>query len=391
MPTAVDLFAGAGGFSLGASQAGYDVTHAVEIDSWAASTLARNHAGTRVTEADITELSDDWIRRELPVEPDLLIGGPPCQGFSHAAVGRHDPKDPRNSLFRDFVRVARILQPRRLVIENVPGLLRSRTSSGEPVAEVIVSELEQLGFTVNVFTLNAEQFGVPQIRRRVFFVGSTDGSVADVIPPTFDGVHRPFRTVRDAIADLPDAQVGIARDPAEYDRPAVSDYQFALRSASGTVRNHVPMRHTQRMIERFKSIAPGQSQTHVSEEHAPRRRVRAPGSSSRYDQNNRRMHWDRPCHTIPATFYANFIHPEAHRNFTPREGARIQSFPDDYVFEGKPTTVSQKLLAREGREGERHLSQYNQIGNAVPPLLAQALIEHVAPVSRATAEVAAHG
>ncbi|MEJ7717158.1 MAG: DNA cytosine methyltransferase [Thermoleophilaceae bacterium] len=89
------------------------------------------------------------------------------------------------------------------------------------------------------------------------------------------------------------------------------------------------------------------------------------------------MFWDRPCHTLPASFYATFVHPELHRNFTPREGARIQSFPDSYVFHGKPTVVSQKLLAREGRHAERHLGQYNQIGNAVPPLLAQAVVNAV--------------
>jgi DNA (cytosine-5)-methyltransferase 1 len=92
-----------------------------------------------------------------------------------------------------------------------------------------------------------------------------------------------------------------------------------------------------------------------------------------YDQNNRRMHPDRPCHTIPASFYANFVHPFQHRNFTPREGARLQSFPDWFVFEGKPTVVSHKLLAREGRTDEKHLCQYNQIGNAVPPFLAKAI------------------
>ena len=96
-----------------------------------------------------------------------------------------------------------------------------------------------------------------------------------------------------------------------------------------------------------------------------------------YDQNNRRMHPDKPCHTIPASFYANFVHPYKDRNFTAREGARIQTFPDYYVFKGKPTVVSHKLLAREGRFDEKYLCQYNQIGNAVPPMLAKAVADNI--------------
>ena len=100
-------------------------------------------------------------------------------------------------------------------------------------------------------------------------------------------------------------------------------------------------------------------------------------SEKLYDQNNRRMHPEKPCHTIAASFYANFVHPFKHRNFTPREGARIQTFPDWFVFKGKPTVVSHKLLQREGRDDEKHLCQYNQIGNAVPPMLARAIAENL--------------
>ena len=383
MPNAIDLFAGAGGFSLGAAQAGFDVTDAIEIDAWASDTLAHNHAGTRVTRADVRELDDAWIGRELTKYPDLMIGGPPCQGFSHAAVGRQDPKDPRNSLFREFIRFAEALEPKRIIIENVPGLLTAKTAQGEPVREVILEEMRRLGYHVGLLELRAEEHGVPQIRRRVFFVGDAEGDPVPRIEPTFGPPDlfsplRPIRTVRDAIGDLPLVDVGDTLDPVPYDGFPLNGYQVAMRGSGTAVHNHVPMRHTPRLVERFRQIAPGQSQTHVGEEHAPRLRVRsAEAGAARYDQNNRRMFWDRPCHTVPATFYANFLHPELHRNFTPREGARIQSFPDSYRFMGKPTVVSQKLLAREGREAERYLSQYVQIGNAVPPLLARTVIEHV--------------
>jgi DNA (cytosine-5)-methyltransferase 1 len=381
--TVVDLFAGAGGFSLGAQWAGFETVAAIEVDRWACDTLEANHPGVKVVCADVTELHDDWLARELPRNPTLIIGGPPCQGFSHAAVGRQDPKDPRNSLFREFVRVVRSREPEYVILENVPGLLRARTATGQPVPDVIREEFEALGYEVAVLKLDATRFGVPQIRQRVMFIACASGApVKQIVPshgdqPSMLDDLRPLRTVRDAISDLPVVEVGRSEPTIEYVGPPSNEYQeFMRKDAPQFLENHIPMRHSQRMIERFKLIKPGESQSHVPEEHAPSRRVRTEEQGAgRYDQNNRRMFWDRPCHTIAATFYANFVHPEQHRNFTPREGARIQSFPDWYVFKGKPTVVSSKLLAREGRIGEKHLCQYVQIGNAVPPLLAAAVIE----------------
>lgn len=399
MPIAVDLFAGAGGFSLGATLAGYEVTHALELDAWACDTLRANHPEARVLQKDITVVPDRWLATELPRYPDLLLGGPPCQGFSHAAVGRQDPKDPRNSLFSDFVRAVRVLEPRQVVMENVPGILRAKTSAGRRVADLIVDALSDLGYHVSVLILNAEQFGVPQLRRRVFFVADAERQPPDAIPPTH-GVPSlfatilPVVTVGDAIGDLPRVDVGDVLDPVPYDRPPKTPFQEWARSGAGAaVHNHVPMRHTERMVARFRAIRPGESQSHVADEHAPRLRVRSASQGpGRFDQNNRRMHWDRPCHTVPATFYANFVHPRLHRNFTPREGARIQSFPDHYVFRGKATVVSQSLLAREGRLHEKHLCQYVQIGNAVPPLLARQLLRALGTSARAsTAEGGGHG
>src|SRR5690606_33725458 len=138
---------------------------------------------------------------------------------------------------------------------------------------------------------------------------------------------------------------------------------------------------TKRIVARFASMSWGDSVSDVPDEHKPHVRGNTKLKSNKaYDQNNRRMHPDKLCHTIPASFYANFVHPYKNRNFTPREGARIQSFPDWYRFKGKPTVVSQKLLDREGRHSEQHLSQYNQIGNAVPPLVARAIAQHIKPV-----------
>lgn len=384
-PTFIDLFAGAGGFSLGAELSGGNVTHAVEIDAWACKTLGRNHSGTAVTQRDITQISDTWIRRNIPKHPNFIIGGPPCQGFSHAGPARKDPKDPRNSLFKEFIRFVRIADPETAIIENVPGLLRAKTAAGKPVQEVIVSEFEKIGYTVSILLLDAHLYGVPQIRRRVFFVASQSLGLITAPHPTnaSDEIATLYAlpktlTVRDAISDLPLVDVGDDAEAVRYSREPQNEFQRLMRRFAGsTVRNHQPMSHTSRLIARFRNILPGQSQSHVSIEHAPRMRLKGRTEPATYDQNNRRMYWDRPCHTIAASFYANFLHPELHRNFTPREGARIQTFPDHYVFEGKATVVSAKLLAREGRDAERHLSQYNQIGNAVPPFLAQQVVSHV--------------
>lgn len=380
----IDVFAGAGGFGLGAEAGGCVVEHAIEIDAWACDTLRHNRPAMRVTQADIRGLSDQWFRSEIPRYPDLLIGGPPCQGFSHAGPARKDPRDPRNSLFQEFIRAARLLEPAGVIIENVPGLLRALTADGRSVRGIIEEELQLLGYSTVCLVLQAERYGVPQLRRRVFFVGVAQGAPPDCVTPThaeaptlLDGQLAPVLTLRDAISDLPVVDVGDAREPIAYQGPPRNAFQRAMREGAGPqLFNHVPMRHSARVIQRFRQIAPGQSQSHVSREHAPRLRVRtAEDGPSAYDQNNRRMHWDRPCHTLAASFYANFVHPELHRNFTPREGARIQTFPDSYEFKGKPTVVSAKLLTKEGRLAERHLCQYNQIGNAVPPLLARALVD----------------
>ena len=383
--TAIDLFAGAGGLSLAAEAAGFSVSAAVEVDAWACETLRAN-GHERVIERDIAGLTELEIRTEFPRYPELLMGGPPCQGFSHAGVRTRDPRDPRNTLFQEFVRVARLLEPRAVLIENVPGLLRSKTADGAPVADIIVAELEALGYTTVAVQVEARDVGVPQIRPRVFFLGLLDGDPPETIPCThtdplaldlFSTDLHPWLTVDDAISDLPLVDVGSTADLVPYEILPQNNFQREMRARSGArVENHVPMRHTQRSIARFRQIQPGQSQSDVGPEFAPAARIRAPGGPAvSYDQNNRRMHGDKPCHTLAASFYANFLHPRLHRNFTPREGARLQTFPDHYVFRGKRTVVSRKLLAREGRTAEQHLCQYQQIGNAVPPRLGAAVIE----------------
>lgn len=388
-PAVLDLFAGAGGFALGFEAAGCNVRAAVELDAWACDTLRMNHHHTEVVQADLSVMSDERLK-ELGSGCEIIIGGPPCQGFSVANNKAGDPTDPRNSLFREFVRAVTLVRPQAFVLENVPGLLRRRASTKEPVIDIIVAEFEKLGYHVKYTVLEAQSFGVPQLRPRLFVVGylrapnsffprPTHAAVGNR-PGLFAGPEQPLPHVPvwAAISDLPDLE---AREGAEfipYTKTSQNDYQRLLRADSKGVFNSVAMRHSPRMVERFSHVQWGQSGSDAPEEHRARKRGDYSSLSGKtYSQNNRRMHPDRPCHTIPASFYANFIHPFSHRNFTPREGARIQSFPDWYRFMGKPTVVSTKLLAREDRADELHLCQYNQIGNAVPPLLAYHLGRHL--------------
>ncbi|MBI3585547.1 MAG: DNA cytosine methyltransferase [Ignavibacteriales bacterium] len=381
----LDAFAGAGGFSLGFSQAGYDVVGAIEIDDWAAETFHYNHKQAKVLVENIEFISDDRLRRELVGhEPDVILGGPPCQGFSICNKNSGDPTDPRNSLFTEFLRLGRIFQPSILIMENVPNIVKAKTHGGELVISIIQRELESLGYNVYHRILNALDYGIPQIRKRLFVIASKEKLDTPFPPAThyskneprfsFEGNLLPIPTLWDAISDLPEIEACQGTEMTDYDKPPTNDYQMQMRLGSPKLWNHVAMKHTKRMVERFASMSWGDSVSDVAIHLKPiKRNGNGIISEKVYDQNNRRMHPGRPCHTIAASFYANFVHPYKHRNFTPREGARIQSFPDWFIFKGKPTVISHKLLHREGRIDEKHLCQYNQIGNAVPPLMAKAI------------------
>lgn len=385
----LDTFAGAGGFSLGFEMAGCEVVGGIEMDSWASETFAHNHEAAVVITRDIQQVSDDELSDVFATRrPDVLLGGPPCQGFSICRKSAGDPTDPRNSLFNEFLRVARVLQPDCAIMENVPNIENARTHGGESVIGIIERELMALGYHVSHAILEATDFGIPQIRRRLFVVASAQPLDNPFPEPThsvhgdegllFGGARKQCPTLWDAISDLPPLDAGEGGGEQAYTSKAQNDYQRALRKDSAKVWNHTAMRHSKRVVERFASMSCGQTISDVAQHLRPlKRNGNGEISGKVYDQNNRRMHADRPCHTIPASFYANFVHPFQHRNFTPREGARLQSFPDHFVFKGKPTVVSHALLAREGRTEEKHLCQYNQIGNAVPPLLAKAIASNL--------------
>lgn len=383
----LDTFAGAGGFSLGFEMAGCEIVGAIETDAWACETFEYNHPKATVIKSNIEELSDKSLKKLFfGNEPNIILGGPPCQGFSICNKNNGDPKDPRNSLFEEFVRLGKIFKPTLMIMENVPNLIKAKTQSNELVLDIIKNELRNLGYFVYSTVLESVDYGVPQIRKRLFVVAS---SIA-LDNPFPSATHSPRQadlfslslhktpSLWDAISDLPEIEARQGAEEMEYCKKPQNTFQKNLRKGSDKLHNHLAMKHSKRMVERFKSMEWGQSGADVPDHLKPyKRNSNGTVSDKVYDQNNRRMHPDKPCHTIPASFYANFVHPYKDRNFTAREGARIQTFPDSYIFKGKPTVVSHKLLAREGRFDEKYLCQYNQIGNAVPPMLAQAVAENI--------------
>ena len=363
----IDLFAGCGGLTTGFEMAGFNSVLAVEMDNGAAETYKFNHPNTNVLIEDITKINE--ISQYLNEEEIVgVVGGPSCQSYSLS--GKRDPNDPRSSLFMDYLRIVREIKPKFFVMENVQGLLSAKTKSGEKVIDLVLSEMDKSGYNVNYELLNAAEFGVPQARKRVIFVGirkDLEFRKDEVLPKGWLFGEDQI-TVEQALMDLPQIKACEGEEEQEYSSEPQNDYQKYCRNGSNKVHNHIAMRHTKRLVERFEQIKFGQSVGDVSEEYAQRKRGDATKISGKsYNQNNYRPYPDRPSPTIPASFQSNFVHPYLNRNYTAREGARLQSFPDTYIFKGKRTNMS----------WDKDLSQYQQIGNAVPPLLAKAIAENL--------------
>lgn len=360
----IDLFAGCGGLSLGFEMAGFEIPVAVEIDAWASETYKNNHPDTKVIIEDITKVTDLNTILDKPCVIDGIIGGPPCQGFSLS--GNRDKKDPRNSLFMEFVRFVKHFKPKFFVMENVTGILSMKTMTNEYVKNIILNEFRLAGYRVEIFVLNSAEHGVPQTRKRVFFIGLKNDIpyINERIEPKGWLFGKNQVTIEQAIMDLPQIKAKEGLEQSAYTEDPANDYQRWARSDCNILYNHVAMNHTPRLIERFSKIGFGQSVADVDTEYGQRKRGESNKVSGKvFSQNNQRPFPNKPSPTIPASFQSNFVHPYLDRNYTAREGARLQSFPDSYRFYGKRVTMS----------WEKNLSQYKQIGNAVPPLLAKSV------------------
>lgn len=360
----IDLFAGCGGLSTGFEMAGFNIPIAIEKDVRAAETYQFNHPNTNVITKDIVSITNPLELLNNKNRIVGIIGGPPCQGFSLS--GKRDPKDPRNSLFMEFIRFVKVIKPDFFVMENVPGILSMRTSDKKNVKDLILEEYKKAGYNACYKILNAAEFGVPQIRMRVIFVGIRNDLkyLPEKLHPIGFLLQDNQISIREAIMDLPQIKSGEGAEKQKYCSEPQNEYQKWARENSEFVYNHIAMRHTKRLIDRFAVIKQGESLANVSEEYMQRKRGDVTRVSGKvYAQNNMRPYPDKPSPTIAASFQSNFIHPFLNRNYTAREAARLQSFPDYYIFKGKRTTMS----------WEKNLSQYQQIGNAVPPLLARAI------------------
>lgn len=378
----IDLFAGAGGLSEGLSQAGFHSLFANEVVPVYASTYARNHIGSKVVTDDIRSLNADKIRDELGLikgELSLLAGGPPCQGFSINAPFRSNC-DQRNHLFREYLRFVAAFMPKVVLIENVPGLVSFEHGA---TLHAILESLANLGYGADVRILGAAYYGVPQMRWRTIIIGFRGGELPDGAFPTpiyhapirpnftstFDGknlvctpsseTEARFTTVYEAIGDLPILGCGEKGESVKlYRCEPFCDYQRSLRVGSSGVYNHESPALSKINLERMRHIQPGGNWTDIPFDLLPKgmQLARKSDHTKRYG----RVTKDGLASTILTKcdpHWGAFIHYEQDRSFTVREAARIQSFPDHYIFNGSMA------------------EQFAQVGNAVPPLLAKAIGE----------------
>lgn len=361
MLKAIDLFAGAGGFSCGFEKAGFKITKAVEFNSEIAKTYEYNHPYTKMIVDDIKNV--DQTKEFKEKEVDVIIGGPPCQGFSMAGarnrIGFMD--DPRNYLFKHYFNIVKTIKPKVFVFENVKGLLSMQKGAIFNEIRRIFSDKKLLdGDSYNLFWKieKAVDFGIPQKRERFILIGILNKKNID-----FENVFKETKkeivkknseffvqqTIRDAIGNMPlPTKDGIILEP----KPK-TEYEKELSVKQGTrIFNHMKSNHSIKAIARMAKIKPGENYTVLNE------KIKSVHSGS-YG----RMEWDEPAVTITTRFDTpsggRFIHPIENRTITPREAARIQSFPDSYRFIGSKSSIS------------------TQIGNAVPPKMAYVLARMV--------------
>lgn len=371
-PKVVDLFCGAGGFSLGFEQAGFNIVAAVDRNKSALKTYSYNFEDEKDPEncertfpLDIRNFSTEDLEEGteyVSEDIDVVIGGPPCKGFSTA--GRMDPDDPRNELVVEYAKTVRELDPEVVILENVTGIL------GMEDGKYVTDLRETLsagadGYTVSEpVILTAADYGVPQLRERVV-ITATKGSGIELPSPTHypeDGQEKmdtnhamnSYVTVEDAIGDLSFLQYG--EEASEYKLWARTDYQQEMRLGSEEIHNHVAPNHGETVRERYKQFNPGDTIDDVGKDYQTKK--------------HSMMRWnpDEPAPTI-TTLPEDFIHYERTRIPTVREIARIQSFPDTFEFKGPRTTGGQRR--------RNSVPQYTQVGNAVPPKFAEKIAQKV--------------
>jgi len=336
----VDLFSGCGGLSYGFEQAGFDCIVGVDIDPPALKTFSHNHPHAKAMQLDLSlpESINNIITEVSNRKVELIVAGPPCQGFS--LTGTRNELDKRNKLFYSVFQLAEELRPKYIVIENVPGI--ANLYEGRARKEIL-NEFDRLGYSASEKLIYAPDYGVPQIRKRMFFVGVLNGEVFEF--PSASHSPEEYVTCEQAISDLPSLDNTLGKEVSEYLLPAFSDYQKLMRRGASSLFNHVGTKHTDLVVSVIKQVPEGGNHKDLPP---------GVGETRKFNEAWTRYHSKKPSKTID-TGHRNHFHYKWNRVPSARENARLQSFPDVFKFVGPKT------------------QQYKQIGNAVPPLLGFAL------------------
>lgn len=359
-PRGIDLFAGSGGLSLGFEQAGINIVYAIENDKSAALTYKQNRKRKKimVDTRNIDKISPDEVLKKIKINKgmlDVIIGGPPCQGFSISNRRTRNSQNPKNNLIFKFVKFVKKIQPKWFLMENVAGL-DSFEKGG--VRERLLSLFRKAGYHADCKIFNAADFGVPQNRKRVFFIGNRIGAPLDFFEK-LKGTKKVV-TVNEAISDLPKLTNGQIINSLPYSKmKKLSHYQIIARKGSnGIVQNNLVTKNTDLAIKRFKNIRQGENLKALFS--------RMPDLVKNYSNIENCHSWIylRLSSRKPSVTLNNFrknmlIHPTEDRGLSVREAARLQSFPDKYVFYGNIS------------------SQQQQVANAVPPILVRTIAKHI--------------
>ena len=322
----IDLFSGAGGFSLGFDNQGFQNVFSIDIEPSFCKTYKHNFPKHQLIEKDICDLSDSEIKylKEFD-EIDVVIGGPPCQGFSIAGnIGRKFLDDPRNRLYKEFVRVVKVIKPKFFVMENVARLYTHK--NGETRKEIL-RDFEDLGYKVDCMILNSADYGVPQVRKRAIFIGSASHQNIEFPPKEVEA----YVSVKEALSLYPKLKSG----------------------EESSFPNHIAMSHSVQMLNKMSYISDGGNRNEIPINLRPKS-----GDIRKYIKYAS----DKPAVCVTGDMRKIF-HYEQNRALTVRELAKLQSFPDDFIFKGK------------------RISQQQQVGNSVPPKMAEAIAKVIIKMS----------
>jgi len=373
----IDLFAGAGGLTTGFHLAGFESLCAIDLEAKALATYKHNYPSTKIVNQDIRKINASDLRSGLGLKKEeltVLIGGPPCQGFSRNIPSEHRHlDDSRNHLYQIFLEFTEEFRPLYVVLENVPEILNAYSGS---IRNEVIQQLEAQGYKVTSGSLNSANYGIPQTRSRAFFLASLDrlvqfpkqthsGDIRGDYRATkscnqltiLDSKTSPVVTVRDAIGDLPNLEAGQEYSGRNYPFPPETPYQEMIRNGSTNLTNHVARALSDVQMSRVRVLSEGQDARDLPPELAPKKH---------YSGAYGRLYWSKPARTITRWVFhpgsGRFFHPTQDRTITIREAARLHSYPDNFHFLGTFNDMA------------------SQIGESVPPFLGKAIAESILQV-----------